>query len=182
MMHVQFEPLPAEADIKFRAFEGQSIVGTLAFLPSKTQNSVLVTGDSTAQLINLWSIDIEQKPQCTYSLQLTSGEGPNAFFNHMLVQPSFSVVVLANTKRMQVYVLHAKQDMETGGAQFDYLSDFAVKMPILSMTTTTEPSYEGEDGSEVFHLYCVQTEAIQQYTLYPEACFPYTVGHLGVVW
>jgi len=39
----------------------------------------------------------------TYRLELqSSAEGPSAFFNHLLVQPSFSVVVLANTKRKQV--------------------------------------------------------------------------------
>ena len=39
----------------------------------------------------------------TYALELQSGsEGPTAFFNHLLVQPNFSVVVLANTKRKQV--------------------------------------------------------------------------------
>ena len=57
--------------------------------------------------------------------------------------------------RAQVYVLHAHQDPVTGAAQFDYMADFEVKQPILSMTTTTEASFEA-DGTHVFHLYCVQ--------------------------
>jgi hypothetical protein len=77
---------------------------------------------------------------------------------------------------MQVYVMHARQDASTGHASFDYVSTFAVAMPILSMTTVTENmDPRGQPGSvraEVFQLYCVQTDAIQQYTLYPEACFP----------
>ncbi len=41
-----------------------------------------------------------------------------------------------------------------GRAHFDYISDFQVTQPILSLTTTTERCYE--DGSEVFHLFTVQ--------------------------
>jgi hypothetical protein len=39
----------------------------------------------------------------TYEFEFrSSSEGPDAFFNHMLVQPDFSAVVLGNTKKQQV--------------------------------------------------------------------------------
>ena len=132
--------------------------------------AVLVVGDATSRVLKLWSVDIESKPQCSYTLELTSSKGgPSSFFNHLVVQPAFGVVVLANTAGKQVYVLHAKQD-DAGGASLDYLSDFSVTQPILSMTTTNEPSTE--DGSDVFQIFTVQTEGIQQYTLFAEVCLP----------
>ena len=240
------EPLAAEPDVKFHAFEGNGFVSTLDFLPSKSKQqqqkvcwrlcdliipahtrptaqfflclvcnclrflllfsdallsppscvcffpawlslltscapalphvrlqAVLVVGDATCRVLKLWSIDIESKPRCCHTLELVSGRaGPDAFFNHMVLQPGFGAIVLANTKGKQVYVLHAKQydDDDGSGARFDYVSDFAVTQPILSLTTTTEPCFE--DGSEVFQLFTVQTEGIQQYTLFPEVCLP----------
>lgn len=87
---------------------------------------MLVVGDATSRILKLWSVDIESKPQCTYTLTLTSSKGgPSSFFNHLIVQPAFGAVLLANTAGKQVYVLHAKQD-DDGNARFDYLSDFAV--------------------------------------------------------
>ena len=44
-------------------------------------------------------------------------------------------------------------------------------MPILSMTATwNSPIAAG--AAETIQLYCVQTQAVQQYTLHPELCCP----------
>eukprot|EP00955_Chlamydomonas_euryale_P103213 365471-Chlamydomonas_euryale.AAC.31 len=71
--------------------------------------------------------------------------------------------------RPQVYVLHVGTDA-SGAPRFDYLSDYAVTQPILSATTTCEAG--SDDGDGAFQLYTVQTEGIQQYTLFTDACLP----------
>eukprot|EP00798_Chlamydomonas_sp_ICE-L_P025541 gene25541-11185_t len=187
------QPLSCDPDIKFRAYDDGEYAATLDFLPSKTAKSLLVLGSSstarilklwsvslksllvlgssTARILKLWSVHLEGRATCTYTLELSSSkDGPSAFFNHMLVQPDFSAVVLANAKRQQVYVVHFHQDTEKDVTSFDYISEFSVRYPIMSMSTPTETF--NEDGALTFHLYCVQTEAIQQYTLYPELCYP----------
>jgi hypothetical protein len=40
-----------------------------------------------------------------FEFRSSSAEGADAFFNHMLVQPDFSAVVLGNTKKQQVWGL-----------------------------------------------------------------------------
>jgi len=172
----QYEPLPTTPDLVFEAFTPAEPATCIEFLPSGNGRAVLVAGNASARTLALWVVSAGGEggeggltAARTYTLELTSSkDGPAAFFNHLLVQPNFSVVVLANTKKQQVYVLHAHQDAAAGTASFDYLSLFEVKMPILSMTTITEDAV----GADVFHLYCVQTEAIQEYTLYPTTCFP----------
>jgi len=177
----QFEPLAATPHLSFTAFggehSGKAAACSMDFLPSRTPHSVLVVANPTASWLELWVVSHREGSQltaeCTYKLQLqSSSEGPSAFFNHLLVQPNFSVVVLANTKRKQVYVLHAHRDAQGSHAVFDHLCLFEVRLPILSMSTLTEPGYEHGSPVQEFHLYCVQTEAIQQYTLHPSACFP----------
>lgn len=112
---LQFEPLPVTPDLVFDAFPGEPAM-CVEFLPSSTPHGILVVGDATARRLSLWVVDgcsadpaapaFLQPPlsaACTYRLELTSSSGgPAAFFNHLLVQPNFSVVVLANTKKQQV--------------------------------------------------------------------------------
>eukprot|EP00967_Tisochrysis_lutea_P003972 scaffold4740_cov21-Tisochrysis_lutea.AAC.2 len=43
---------------------------------------------------------------------------------------------------LQVYVLHAHRDAQGSHAVFDHLCLFEVRLPILSMSTLTEPGYE----------------------------------------
>ena len=184
--------LPAEPDLRFsaRLADPQDYVSSVEFLPSASSSSsggVLVAGNHNNSTLQLWVVDAEAPPQCTYTLQLVSSStGPAAFFNHLLVQPSMGCVVLANTLRQQVYVVHVQQQQVEGGVVsercggpcFDYLADFSVKQPILSMTTTSESSYDDEQV-EVAHLYCVQTEAVQQYMLYFDQCLPPAVAQVA---
>ncbi|KAF5841033.1 hypothetical protein DUNSADRAFT_14591 [Dunaliella salina] len=177
----QFEPLPQTPHHSIMAFWGEfygkAAACSMDFLPSRAPRSVLVVANPTANWLELWVVSHPEgspmSAERTYTLQLhSSAQGPSAFFNHLLVQPNFSIVVLANTKRKQVYVLHAHQDAHSSHAVFDHLCLFEVRLPILSMSTLTEPGYEHGSPVQEFHLYCVQTEAIQQYTLHPSACFP----------
>ncbi|KAG1679271.1 hypothetical protein FOA52_009301 [Chlamydomonas sp. UWO 241] len=168
------QPLGCEPDVKFRAFDEPDSATTLEFLPSRpgmgTQQATLVVGNKNCRVLKLWSVDIESQPVRACTLELASSKGgPDSFFCHMLVQPAFDAVVLADTAHKQVYVVHVRDD-GSAPPRFDYISDYAVMQPILSLTTTVEPTLE--DGSDVFHLFTVQTEGIQQYTLFPDACLP----------
>jgi hypothetical protein len=78
----------------------------------------------------------------------------------------------------QIYVLHAHQEAGDGSvasppvAVLDYVSVFAVVQPVLSLAACSETGVQDGPGADVFQLYTVQTEAVQEYTLHPAACFP----------
>ena len=157
-------PLSSDPDVKFRALDPNGPISSIDFMPSRPSGvgggkAVLVVGNATCNIVRLWSVDVERPPSCLHTLELSSA---SSFFNHMAVQPRLNAVVLANTRSRQVYVAHVTHK---GEARFDCLMDFVVTQPILSLATTPECSYE--DGEEVFYLFTVQTESIQQYTLPP---------------
>lgn len=62
------------------------------------------------------------------------------------------------------------------GAQtrVDYIASFKVAVPVINFTTLWKPGGEGGDGGEAgaVDLFCVQTTAVQQYSLNPELCRP----------
>lgn len=138
--------------------------------------SVLVVGDEICSTLRLWSVDIESRPECRYTLELTSGPDckADAFFNHMVLQPAHDAVILANTKGKQIYIVHANQEGGAGLARFDFLSAFAVTQPILSLTSTADRSSGSGAGEDegAFQVFTVQTEGVQQYTLFPDVCLP----------
>ncbi|VVA97476.1 unnamed protein product [Arabis nemorensis] len=57
----------------------------------------------------------------------------------------------------------------------DYLSEFTVTMPILSFIGTNDPPEE-----TIVKVYCVQTQAIQQYTLDLCLCLPPPIENVGL--
>ncbi|GAX76096.1 hypothetical protein CEUSTIGMA_g3539.t1 [Chlamydomonas eustigma] len=173
MSSAALEPLSGEADVKFRAgFEGSAYASALDFLPNQKEGKgILIIGDVVCRMIKVWSVAIEGIPQCCHTLELTSSiGGPESFFNHFILQPRFNAVILANTKGKQVFVVHVGIGEDGTDAHFDHIAAFSVTQPILSLTTTEEA--RNEDGCEVFHLFTIQTEGVQQYTLYPEMCLP----------
>ncbi|CAD5181611.1 unnamed protein product [Musa acuminata subsp. malaccensis] len=60
----------------------------------------------------------------------------------------------------------------------DYIADFTVAMPILSLTATHDFL---PDGEQVVQIYCVQTQAIQQYALDLIQCLPPPTTNVGLV-
>lgn len=91
------------------AFTQNEPVACIDFLPSTHGHSVLVAGNANGSKLALWLVAREGGAMGTpfavrtYTLELTSSKGGQAaFFNHLLVQPDYSVVVLANTKKQQV--------------------------------------------------------------------------------
>ena len=77
--------------------------------------------------------------------------------------PHARLVLLANLRKQSVYAVH----LAAGAAGFDYVSEFSVTMPILSFTALKE-----SDDPSSLQLYCMQTQAIQQYALHIDRCRP----------
>lgn len=112
--------------------------------------------------------------QCVQTVELQSSsagdDSENAFFNQVVVAPRASLVVVANAKKNAIYVLHVQFGSRPEAAQMNYLAEFSVPYPILSLTVAEEGISEG--GEETVQIYCVQTQEIQQCTLFVSQCMP----------
>lgn len=96
----------------------------------------------------------------------------SAFFNQVAVAPQANLVVVANAKKNAIYVLHVQFGSRPAErAQINYLAEFSVTIPILSLTVKEQRGSEGGQGAAV-QIYCVQTAAIQQYSLLVSQCLP----------
>jgi enhancer of mRNA-decapping protein 4 len=182
--------------LAWQPFGGSGSIGSVHFLHQAGDgSSLLLTGDATNSSLKLWALPSAaaataagdgQQPQCLQSVSFVGSKGGAAspFFCHVAVQPELQVVVLANTARKQVYTLHYSlgADGDMGGAAFDYAAFFSVKQPILSLVALLEAAEASGAGAaaqqqaaaaqqgQQLMLYCVQTEAIQQYTINPALC------------
>jgi hypothetical protein len=97
--------------------------------------------------------------------------GPDAFFNRVVVEGASRLVVLSNALTASLFTLHLGPEPAKGPhAGFDYLAEFRLGLPVVSLSTLTERTEDGQAGP--VHVYCIQTSAIQQYHLYPELCSP----------
>jgi enhancer of mRNA-decapping protein 4 len=117
---------------------------------------------------------------CTQTLELVSSLEPNAeeaFFNQVTVLPQASIILLANAKKNAIYAVHVEYGPDPASTRLDYIADFTVAMPILSLTGTHESQ---PDGEQVVQVYCVQTMAIQQYGLELSLCSPPTSDTTGL--
>lgn len=116
---------------------------------------------------------------CTQTLELISSLEPRveeAFFNQVAVLPQASLILLANAKKNAIYAVHVEYGPDPVSTRLDYIADFTVAMPILSLTGTHESQ---PDGEQVVQVYCVQTMAIQQYGLELSLCSPPTADTTG---
>ncbi|DBA67146.1 TPA: hypothetical protein ACH3X2_001468 [Trebouxia sp. C0005] len=127
-------------------------------------SSVLLTGSADNSLIKLWYM--ADHIECLQTVHFHSSADANAIFNHMAVQPEADIVILANARQTAVYTLHFSGSGQT--LRFDYLAEFTVSHPILSITAHHKPS---EDPSAM-NLYCVQTSGIHMYQLNLALCCP----------
>lgn len=166
----------------FKPHDGRH-VGSVGFLtiPHSPDHVVLLTSGPLNQELKLWvcaspdgrfSPSSSGKWQCIQTLELKSSLEPrneDAFFNQVLVVPRASVILLANAKRNAIYAVHMEYGLKPLATRIDYLAEFSVTMPILSFTATSE---NVADGEGTIQIYCVQTQAIQQYALELSQCFP----------
>lgn len=90
-----------------------------------------------------------------------------AFFNQVVALSQAGLFLLANAKKNAIYVVHLEYGSCPALTHMDYISEFTVTMPILSFTGTSDPP-----DDQIVKIYCVQTQAIQQYALELCQCIP----------
>ncbi|XP_019704020.2 enhancer of mRNA-decapping protein 4 isoform X1 [Elaeis guineensis] len=165
-----------------RPHDGQA-VNSVAFLtsPHRPDHINLITAGSLNREVKIWASAGEEgwllpndseAWQCTQTLDLRSSSEPRleeAFFNQVVVLPRASLIILANAKKNAIYAVHVDYGPYPAATCMDYVADFTVAMPILSLTGTNDCL---PDGEQVVQVYCVQTQAIQQYALDLSQCLP----------
>ncbi|XP_024021457.1 enhancer of mRNA-decapping protein 4 [Morus notabilis] len=158
-------------------------VHSLTFLtaPHRPDHIVLITAGSLNREVKMWTSTSEEgwllpgdaeSWQCTQALEIISSAAPKleeAFFNQVVALPQAGLFLLANAKRNAIYVVHIEYGPNPAATRMDYIAEFTVTMPILSLTGTC---YSLPDGDHLVQVYCVQTQAIQQYALDLSQCLP----------
>ena len=135
--------------------------GALASIAWVGADSLVVGGANNGTLA-LWKLgagDMEGA-DCVQTFKI-AGECYNF---SCVAYPHARLVLLANLKKQSVYAVHLAE----GAAGFDYVSEFSVTMPVLSFTALKE-----SDDPMALQLYCMQTQAIQQYALHIDRCRPH---------
>ncbi|KAL0362972.1 UNVERIFIED_CONTAM: Enhancer of decapping protein 4 [Sesamum calycinum] len=157
-------------------------VNSVTFLaaPHRPDHIILITGGSLNREIKIWISASEEgwllpsdaeSWHCTQTLELKSSEArvEEAFFNQVVALPQAGLLLLANAKRNAIYAVHLEYGPNPAATCLDYIAEFTVTMPILSFTGTSELLPHGE---QIVQVYCVQTQAIQQYALDLSQCLP----------
>ncbi|KAL6596607.1 hypothetical protein ACP70R_047250 [Stipagrostis hirtigluma subsp. patula] len=169
--------------------EGQAVY-SVSFLtaPERPNHINLVTAGPLNREVKIWASTNEEgwllpsdseTWRCTQTLELVSSlehRSEEAFFNQVAVLPQASLILLANAKKNAIYAVHVEYGSDPASTRLDYIADFTVTMPILSLTGTHENQ---PDGEQVVQVYCVQTMAIQQYGLDLSLCLPPTAENFG---
>ncbi|PRQ36245.1 hypothetical protein RchiOBHm_Chr4g0389321 [Rosa chinensis] len=114
--------------------------------------------------------------KCTRTIELKGSAQPrveDAFFNQVIALSQAGLLLLANAKKNAIYAVHLDLGGEPASTCMDYIAEFTVAMLILSFTGTSI-SPHGEQ------IYCVQTQAIQQYALDLSKCLPPLLENSGL--
>ncbi|KAJ1400379.1 WD40/YVTN repeat-like-containing domain superfamily [Sesbania bispinosa] len=157
-------------------------VSSVTFLtaPHRPDHIVLVTAGPLNQELKVWVSDNEEgwllpsdseSWNCIQTLNIISSSEANpedAFFNQVVALPRAGLFLLANSKKNTIYAVHIEYGPNPTSTRMDYIAEFTVTMPILSLTGTSDSLPDGEHTV----LYCVQTQAIQQYALNLSQCLP----------
>ncbi|XVF26255.1 hypothetical protein REPUB_Repub13aG0283200 [Reevesia pubescens] len=158
-------------------------VNSATFLtaPHRPDHIVLITGGPLNREVKIWASTSEEgwllpsdgeSWQCTQTLELRSSaesKVEDAFFNQVVALPRAGLFLLANAQKNAIYVVHIDYGPNPAATRMDYIAEFTVTMPILSLTGTSDSLPGGEHTVQV---YCVQTQAIQQYALDLSQCLP----------
>ncbi|XP_022733061.1 enhancer of mRNA-decapping protein 4-like isoform X1 [Durio zibethinus] len=171
-----------------RPHDGQPVYSaTFLDAPHRPDHIILITGGPLNQEIKIWTSASEEswllpsnteKWICTQTLNLKSSAEPQveeAFFNQVVALSQTSLFLLANAKRNAIYAVHLEYGSCPAATHMDYLAEFTVTMPILSFTGTSDPPDE-----HIVKIYCVQTQAIQQYALELCQCIPPPLENTGL--
>ncbi|WOL12084.1 enhancer of mRNA-decapping protein 4-like [Canna indica] len=174
----------------FKPHDGHP-VNSVEFMtaPDHPEHINLITAGPLSREVKIWasaSGDGSLLPsdseswKCTQTLDLISSSEPRtevAFFNQLVVLPHASLIVIANAKKNAIYAVHVDYGQYPVSTRMDYIADFTVAMPILSLTGTHDFL---PDGEQVVQVYCVQTQAIQQYALDLIQCLPPPTANAGL--
>ncbi|KDO74036.1 hypothetical protein CISIN_1g001070mg [Citrus sinensis] len=147
--------------------------------PNQAGHIILVTAGPLNREVKLWASASEEgwslpthaeSWKCTQTLDLKSSAKPRveeAFFNQVVVLSQAGLLLFANAKKNAIYSVHLGYGNNSAATRIDYIAEFTVTMPVLSFTGTIDPPSE-----HIIKLYCVQTQAIQQYSLNLFQCLP----------
>ncbi|XP_052158621.1 enhancer of mRNA-decapping protein 4 isoform X1 [Oryza glaberrima] len=169
--------------------DGQAVY-SVSFLtaPEHPQHINLITAGPLNREVKIWASTNDEgwllpsdseTWRCTQTLELVSSlehRFEEAFFNQVAVLPQASLILLANAKKNAIYAVHVEYGPDPASTRLDYIADFTVAMPILSLTGTHESQLDTE---QIVQVYCVQTMAIQQYGLELSLCLPPTADNPG---
>ncbi|XP_062088020.1 enhancer of mRNA-decapping protein 4-like [Humulus lupulus] len=158
-------------------------VNSVTFLtaPHRSDHIVLITAGPLNRELKMWTSMNEEgwllpcdaeSWHCTQTLEIMSSAESNveeAFFNQVVALPRAGLFLLANAKKNAIYAVHIEYGPDPAATRMDYIAEFTVTMPILSLTGTSDSL---PDGDHVVQVYCVQTQAIQQYALNLSQCLP----------
>ncbi|CAI9755055.1 unnamed protein product [Fraxinus pennsylvanica] len=164
-------------------------VNSVTFLaaPNRPDHIILITGGPLNRELKIWASASEEGwllPSeaeswcCTQTLELKSSaeaQVEEAFFNQVVALSHAGLLLLANAKRNAIYAVHLEYGPNPASTRMDYIAEFTVTMPILSFTGTSELLPHGE---QIVQVYCVQTQAIQQYALDLSQCLPPPMDNL----
>ncbi|KAI3969552.1 hypothetical protein MKX01_020113 [Papaver californicum] len=174
----------------FKPHDGQA-VNSVTFLtsPHRPDHIILITAGPLNREVKMWSSASEEgwlllsdaeSWQCTQTLDLRSSAEPrvdDAFFNQVIALPRAGLILLANAKKNAIYAVHVEYGPYPAATRMDYIAEFTVTMPILSLTGTSDTL---PDGDHAVQVYCVQTQAIQQYALELSQCLPPPMENMGL--
>ncbi|XAR56834.1 hypothetical protein NMG60_11037455 [Bertholletia excelsa] len=170
-----------------RPHDGQP-VNSVTFLtsPHRPDHIILITAGPLNREVKIWTSASEEgwllpsdaeSWNCTQTLDLRSSaesRAEEAFFNQLMAFSQSGLLLLANAKKNAIYAVHLEYGPYPAATRMDYIAEFTVTMPILSLTGTSDLLANGE---QVIQIYCVQTQAIQQYALDLSQCLPPTMEH-----
>ncbi|OIV91879.1 hypothetical protein TanjilG_17871 [Lupinus angustifolius] len=154
---------------------------TFLTAPHRPDHIVLITAGPLNQEVKIWVSDNEEgwllpsdseSWSCVQTLDIRSSSEANpedAFFNQVVALPRAGLFLLANAKKNTIYAVHIEYGSNPTATRMDYIAEFTVTMPILSLTGTSDGL---PDGEHIVQVYCVQTQAIQQYALNLSQCLP----------
>nr|AAM91544.1 unknown protein [Arabidopsis thaliana] len=178
----------AQPLVVLRPHDGHPVSSaTFVTSPERPDHIILITGGPLNREMKIWVSAGEEgwllpadaeSWRCTQTLDLKSSTEPRAeeaFFNQVIALSEAGLLLLANAKRNALYAVHLDYGSSPVGTRMDYLSEFTVTMPILSFIGTNDPPEE-----PIVKVYCVQTLAIQQYTLDLCLCLPPPIENMGL--
>lgn len=172
-----------------RPHDGQPVnAATFLTAPHRPDHIILITAGPLNREIKIWASTSEEgwllpsdaeSWKCTQTLELKSSAEPRveeAFFNQVVSLPQAGLLLLANAKKNAIYAVHLEYGPNPVSTRMDYIAEFTVTMPILSFTGTSISPH----GEHILQVYCVQTQAIQQYALDLSQCLPPPLENSGL--